>query len=271
MNCVPLISDSPSFAPSRDRLETGRAARRPGQELALVLRLAFADERQREVRERREVARSHRPTRGGHMWQTPRSGSRAGPRRSRSVRPNCPSRARSREGASLPARSRRDTARRRHTRASAADEAAALPSAPPGSASRRTGRIRCSPHRCARSSRARPVRRRRAPRASARARSVSSARPPSPRRAQTSSSGGRRRQRRRREARGESSPAAPRRRRPVHPAPSPSFHVAFRTVSVGTPNLLPAAKRQPAPTPRVGLQECAEALRTIHDERRGTN
>ena len=57
MNCVPLISDSPSFASSRTGASpTAASASAAGEQLALDPRLAFADERQREVGERREVA-----------------------------------------------------------------------------------------------------------------------------------------------------------------------------------------------------------------------
>ena len=57
MNCVPLMSESPSFASGRIGSSPTRAsASAPGEELAVDPRLALADERQREVRERREVA-----------------------------------------------------------------------------------------------------------------------------------------------------------------------------------------------------------------------
>ena len=56
--CVPLISASPSFGAERDRREARRAARAaaPGTCAVAVPRLALADEHEREVRERREVA-----------------------------------------------------------------------------------------------------------------------------------------------------------------------------------------------------------------------
>ena len=57
MNCVPLTSESPSFAASRIGSRPGRRERvRARQQLAVEPRLALADQRQREVRERREVA-----------------------------------------------------------------------------------------------------------------------------------------------------------------------------------------------------------------------
>ena len=63
MNCVPLISDRPSFASSTIGSSPTRAsASKPGQPLTVDERLALADERQREMRERREIARrSDRP------------------------------------------------------------------------------------------------------------------------------------------------------------------------------------------------------------------
>ncbi len=62
MNCVPLISESPSFAASVTGVSpaaaSASAARSP---TSVQRRLALADERQREMRERREVAaRAHR-------------------------------------------------------------------------------------------------------------------------------------------------------------------------------------------------------------------
>ena len=57
MNCVPLMSESPSFAASRTGSRPARAsASAPGEALAAEPRLALADERQREMRERREIA-----------------------------------------------------------------------------------------------------------------------------------------------------------------------------------------------------------------------
>ena len=57
MNCVPLTSDSPSFAASRTGSRPARAsASAPASRSPLDPRLALADERQREMRERREVA-----------------------------------------------------------------------------------------------------------------------------------------------------------------------------------------------------------------------
>ena len=135
MNCVPLISDSPSFATQPHRLEPG-ALERVGavEQLAVEPRLALADERQREVRERREVAATRRPSRAPARAAGRRgSGTRAAARRSRRARRSCPSRARSRAAASPRARPRPGTARRRRTRASAAGAAAAPRSAPPGS------------------------------------------------------------------------------------------------------------------------------------------
>ena len=56
MNWVPFTSESPSFAASAHRLETGSRERvRAGQPLALEPGLPLADERQRQMRERREV------------------------------------------------------------------------------------------------------------------------------------------------------------------------------------------------------------------------
>ena len=57
MNCVPLMSDSPSFAWSRTGVSPAAAsASAPGMRTPVDERLALADERQREVRERREIA-----------------------------------------------------------------------------------------------------------------------------------------------------------------------------------------------------------------------
>ncbi len=57
--CVPLISARPSFGPSVDRLEAGGVERvASGHDARIVAdrRVAFADQHQRQVRERREVA-----------------------------------------------------------------------------------------------------------------------------------------------------------------------------------------------------------------------
>ena len=57
MNCVPLMSERPSFAASRIGSSPTRRERVGArQQLAVDPRLALADERQREVRERREIA-----------------------------------------------------------------------------------------------------------------------------------------------------------------------------------------------------------------------
>ena len=57
MNCVPLIEREPLLRRQLHRLEPDARERlRPRQPLAVDPRLALADERQREVRERREVA-----------------------------------------------------------------------------------------------------------------------------------------------------------------------------------------------------------------------
>ena len=108
MNCVPLISDSPSFASSTIGSSPTRAsASTPGQPLALDERLALADERQREMRERREIAgRADRAARRhdgqdaaveAREQQLDRADAGAG---------RCPSRACSRAAASRRARSR---------------------------------------------------------------------------------------------------------------------------------------------------------------------
>ena len=64
--CVPLMSARPSFGSSAIGVERRRPQRLgAGQPCAADHRLAFADEHQREVRERREVAaRAHRAARG---------------------------------------------------------------------------------------------------------------------------------------------------------------------------------------------------------------
>jgi hypothetical protein len=56
--CVPLMSARPSFGRERERRDAG-AAQHVGRGAALAVddELAFADQREREVRERREVAR----------------------------------------------------------------------------------------------------------------------------------------------------------------------------------------------------------------------
>ena len=66
MNCVPLTSDRPSLLASRIGSRPTLAQRsRAVEELAVDHRLALADEREREVRERSEVAaRADRATRG---------------------------------------------------------------------------------------------------------------------------------------------------------------------------------------------------------------
>ena len=66
MNCVPLMSDSPSFADRTDRLEPGSRERGGAvEELAVEPRAPLADEREREVGERREIpARTDRAARG---------------------------------------------------------------------------------------------------------------------------------------------------------------------------------------------------------------
>ena len=65
MNCVPFTSESPSFARSRTGSRpTAASASAPGISRPSTAGLALADERQREVRERREVAaRADRPAR----------------------------------------------------------------------------------------------------------------------------------------------------------------------------------------------------------------
>ncbi len=166
MNCVPLISDSPSFATSRTG-SSPAARERVGavEQLAVEPRLPFADERQREVRERREVAggadrparrdvRQHAAVQAVEQ-QLDRLDARAGVALRERVR------AQEHRGAhDLD----RGTARRRRRRASAAAGAAAPRSAPPGSASTRTARSRCSRRRCARPRRGPRARRPRAPR-----------------------------------------------------------------------------------------------------------
>ena len=57
MNCVPLISARPSFAASTIGAETDRAQRLvPRERTPVDRRLPLADQRQRKVRQRREVA-----------------------------------------------------------------------------------------------------------------------------------------------------------------------------------------------------------------------
>ena len=57
MNCVPLISDRPSFAASRTGVEPDPGERlRAREPLARHRRLPFPDEREREVREWSQVA-----------------------------------------------------------------------------------------------------------------------------------------------------------------------------------------------------------------------
>ena len=68
MNCVPLMRARPSFAASsigaRPAFASASAAR---HRLPAGVRLALADEDEREMRERREIAaRSQRPARGHH-------------------------------------------------------------------------------------------------------------------------------------------------------------------------------------------------------------
>ena len=66
MNCVPLISESPSFAASRIGSSPAAAsASSPDEERAVEPRLSLADERQRQMRERCEIAtRPDRAARG---------------------------------------------------------------------------------------------------------------------------------------------------------------------------------------------------------------
>ena len=57
MNCVPLMSARPSFAASTiGARPTARSASSPGQRTPVDRRLPLADQRQRKVRQRREVA-----------------------------------------------------------------------------------------------------------------------------------------------------------------------------------------------------------------------
>ena len=127
MNCVPLTSESPSLLARRiGSSPTARSASAPPRSSPVDGRLPLADERQREVRERGEVAaRAHGAARRDvreHAavqaleQQLDRRDARA--RRT-------PSRARSRAGASPRARRRPDTARRRRTRGFAGDGAGA--------------------------------------------------------------------------------------------------------------------------------------------------
>ena len=93
MNCVPLISDSPSFAtqPHRRRARRRPSASRAVEELAVDARLALADERQREMRERREVAgRADRAARRARTAARRGSGTRAAARPSRTRAPELP-------------------------------------------------------------------------------------------------------------------------------------------------------------------------------------
>ena len=70
MNCVPLISESPSLASSRTGSSPTRAERLGAvDQLAVDDGLPLADERQREVRERREVARCADRAARGHARQ----------------------------------------------------------------------------------------------------------------------------------------------------------------------------------------------------------
>ena len=72
MNCVPLISESPSFACSRTGSRPTRSsATPPGKQLALEPGLPLADERQREVRERCEVAARADRAAARHVRQQP--------------------------------------------------------------------------------------------------------------------------------------------------------------------------------------------------------
>ena len=65
MNWVPLISERPSFACSRTGVQAGRGERLGARHAnAVDERLSLADERQREMSERREIAaRAHRAAR----------------------------------------------------------------------------------------------------------------------------------------------------------------------------------------------------------------
>ncbi len=92
---------------------------------------ALADERQCEVRERREIARGpHRPARGYPRQETPVEALEQQFGRSRDARRSSLSRGRSRAGASRREQRRRDTAPRRRRRESEAAGAAALRFAP---------------------------------------------------------------------------------------------------------------------------------------------
>ena len=68
MNCVPLISARPSLAPSSSGCRpAARSASAAGQHLAADLREALADQHQREVRQRSQVAAgAQRAARGHH-------------------------------------------------------------------------------------------------------------------------------------------------------------------------------------------------------------
>ena len=73
MNCVPLTSERPFLRPSRIGSSPTRAERLPArQPLAVEPGLALADERQREVRERREVAARADRAAARHVGRTPR-------------------------------------------------------------------------------------------------------------------------------------------------------------------------------------------------------
>ena len=70
MNCVPFTSESPSFACSRTGSRPAcSSASPPGRRVALEGGLALADQRQREVRERREVAAGADGAAARHMRQ----------------------------------------------------------------------------------------------------------------------------------------------------------------------------------------------------------
>ena len=146
MNCVPLTSESPSFAASRTGSSPARAsASAPVKPLAVEPRLALADERQREMRERREVAARRRPSRAlGTTGRTPRSRQREqqldglDPRARVALRERV--RAQEHRGADDLVRIRVADAARV---AAQQPELELARSAPPGSRRRRSGRSRC--------------------------------------------------------------------------------------------------------------------------------
>ena len=144
MYCVPLISDRPSFAASSERLEAD-ARERVGARRAARRRqrLALADQRQREVRERREIARRADRAARRHDAAHPAVQHSSSSSTVSTRAPEFPSRACSRAGASPRARSRRDTGRRRRTRGAQQPQLQLLGQLLGDRASTRSGRSRC--------------------------------------------------------------------------------------------------------------------------------